>query len=284
MESIPKTPDVQVIVVDDNSTKGRELLAQVIADDVRCEFYVNDTGVQSAGACRNIGLGRAQGKWVLFSDADDYFLDGFIVYLEEHFDNSADIIFFAPTSLELSTGRQASRHILYAGLVGKYLKRRNEKNEYDLKFRFCVPWSKMYRRELVDRCGLEFETVPVSNDIMFCTNAALHAKSIDASGAAIYCVTKDSGTLTTTATARSERNFDVRVDVRLRRVRLLREHLSKRELRHAGLFCGDYLFLAFKWFGIKKFLETAKVFRKKKVKWFTFSRVNLAMAWQMLKG
>jgi len=78
--SIPRIPDFQVIVIDDSSTVDEDKLVQVIADDGRCEFYRNTTGVQSAGACRNIGLTHALGKWLLFADADNFFVDGFKLF------------------------------------------------------------------------------------------------------------------------------------------------------------------------------------------------------------
>ena len=73
LQSIPQREDIQVIVVDDNSD------AQYI-DDVQaaCDTHPNTrcfltTEGRGAGFARNKALKQVNSKWVIFSDADDYF-------------------------------------------------------------------------------------------------------------------------------------------------------------------------------------------------------------------
>jgi len=275
LSTIPKTPEVQVIVIDDNSTADREKLDSVISGDNRCEFYVNSTGIQSAGACRNTGLSYMKGEWVLFADADDYFTDNFYEYLENYYNDPSDVIYFTPKSINISTMKESSRHVLYAGIVKKYLKKPSDKNEINLRYRFGVVWSKMIRREIIIQNNIEFETVSASNDIMFSTRLGQCIKTFQASEKVIYCVTKSTDTLTTTI---KEVNLDTRIDVLIRRYEFYRKNLTEKELRQLEVTGELMLFEAFMGFGIKKFFDVIKLLKKNKVKLFAVSLFNLHMS------
>ena len=73
LQSIPSRNDIQIIVVDDCSDK--DVICKV---ERLCSLYntllIKTTEGKGAGYVRNIGLTRAIGKWVLFADADDFFL------------------------------------------------------------------------------------------------------------------------------------------------------------------------------------------------------------------
>lgn len=70
LHSIPKREDVEIFVVDDNSDP------QIMAGYKELEgvryFYTRESC--GAGYARNIALREARGEWLLFADADDYFL------------------------------------------------------------------------------------------------------------------------------------------------------------------------------------------------------------------
>lgn len=65
--------DYQVIIVDDGSTDGSLAVARdYAARDARFEVIVSRHG--GPGAARNIGLEYARGEYVLYMDADDYWV------------------------------------------------------------------------------------------------------------------------------------------------------------------------------------------------------------------
>lgn len=62
--------DFEVIIIDDGSTDGSGQLAQKMADaDLRVYYYWQEN--QGVSAARNHGMELAQGKWIMFVDADD---------------------------------------------------------------------------------------------------------------------------------------------------------------------------------------------------------------------
>lgn len=197
LDSIPARGDVQVIVVDDNSTKQCEELDQVkIKYRGRVEFYRNDTGIQSAGSCRNIGLDHAKGKWLLFADADDFFVPGFYEIISKYYDDDADIIYFTPTSIYVDSNLPSDRHKKMAECVVSYLDNPTIENEIKLKF-IGYPWSKMIRSQLVIQGNIKFSQVMHWNDMYFSVLSGCKANKIKAVNEIIYCITRSFGSLTT---------------------------------------------------------------------------------------
>lgn len=63
--------DFEIIVIDDGSTDNTEQLIESNYSNVVRYFYQDNKG---PGAARNKGLEQAQGQFIIFLDADDYFL------------------------------------------------------------------------------------------------------------------------------------------------------------------------------------------------------------------
>lgn len=196
LSSIPIDESIQLIVIDDKSSEDlTEIQKLVLARGGL--FLHNTTNVKGAGTCRNLGLSQAKGKWLVFADADDYFLDGAFDIMKRHEDSTADIIHFIPTSKDLITGKSSTRHTWCEKLVRRYLSEATEENELMLRYRYMVPWSKMFRNQMVRDTGILFDEVIAANDIMFSARCGYYAKTVEAFPEKIYCVTKSEGTLTT---------------------------------------------------------------------------------------
>lgn len=82
----------ELIIVDDGSTdKSGQIVEEYLNDD-RIKYYYKENGGPSSA--RNFGVDKASKKWILFLDADDYFLpDAFVTYGNLIQQNS-DIRFF----------------------------------------------------------------------------------------------------------------------------------------------------------------------------------------------
>ena len=233
VKTIPDREDIQVIIVDDNTFDDNNRIKKELSDTVNSyvntaiEIYVNDS-VRSAGACRNIGLDHAKGKWLIFADADDWFLDTAFDTFDIHSDDGEDIIYFASTSVELPDMTPGVRHIHYVEAIRRYLKNRND--EAYLKYQFVVPWAKMVRFKLVEENNIRFDEVRWCNDVMFSVRTGFYARSIAAFTDPVYCITRKKGTLTS---KRSEQEFLTRFDVYVSEYVFLYPKLNKKDFKDA---------------------------------------------------
>lgn len=218
--SVPKREDVEIIVVDNSSTP---IDSGLYKSEPMVSIYFSDNS-RGAGGARNVGLSKAQGRWLLFMDADDYFTPTAFESLDRFVESNNDIVFFKPTSVFSETNELAGRHLVFCEEIDEYLK---TGNEYDLRYReFDVPWAKMIKRTFVEENNIQFDEVPASNDVMFSLKTGIAAKKISASGDTVYCVTVTKGSITN---VKSLRNLKSDFDVRIRKNALLVSHGLKRE-------------------------------------------------------
>ncbi|MBP1934984.1 glycosyltransferase family 2 protein [Ammoniphilus resinae] len=276
LESIPETYAIQVIVVDDNSDKEEKEKYKKLSFSYsrnNVEFHTNTSQNKGAGACRNIGLKHAKGDWLLFADADDYFLGGFIEKVKKYFNSENDVVFFKPTSIQIDTGDVDTRHLPYSNLITNYIENKNRTSELFLKYRFYVPWSKLIKHSFVKNNQILFEEVIASNDIMFSTKIGCYLREFEVSEEIIYCVTRNSGTLTTTV---NEKIFDSRFIEYLKCYTFLKAHLTKNEfiLLDINDSSGLGFILNARKFGYKKTFEVHRKLRKKNVRILNPKMIN----------
>lgn len=234
MNTLPLSRNIEVLIIDDKSNldpyKYEVLKSKYNYENVH--FYKNMTNIKGAGVCRNIGIKHSKGRWFLFADSDDFFVQDFYEKLLPYLKSKSDIIFFNPTSLDEQTKEISDRHIEYSKLVKNYINNYNEKNEALLRYQFFVPWSKLIKQNLVKENSISFEEVIASNDIMFSTAVGYKAKSIVASLDTIYSVTKSKGSLTTKI---NEEIFDVRLEVLINYYKYLKNNLSADTLKYLNI-------------------------------------------------
>ena len=276
LESIPDDKKIQTIVVDDKSDSFHLKAIEKLKYKYDFEFYENERD-KSAGTCRNIGLEKAKGKWIMFADSDDYFVDGFYEKVSKYFNSNIDVVFFSPTSQYIDTGKVADRHLSFKKIIEDYLKDRSKKNEFFLRYNFISPWSKLIRKDFLDSHKIRFDEGPIgAEDVMLSTQVGYFMKNFDVSRDVIYCITKRYGSLTTNL---KENYFDLRLNTRVSRINFLKANLSKEEfgkimnpfIRNKA---AEFLLLGFRRSGYKKFFHVYNLYRRENIKWFRMVYLN----------
>lgn len=193
VDSIPQRDDVEVIVVDDNSDEDKK--ANIIRPDVRL-IFIDKEHTRGAGHARNVGMSEGKGKWFLFADADDFYKPNFIEVLDEYKNDDIDILFFNVDTVDNDTLKPIKEY--RSDFHQRQFKEFDGLQESIDKFLFWGygPWRKMVSRRLVEKYGLFFEEIAVSNDSFFSLQTSYFAKKWKKDERVLYSLTKYKNSLT----------------------------------------------------------------------------------------
>ena len=109
LDTIPEREDIQVIVVDDNSS-SEFVDFNNFPGKVRANVTVIfDKIGGGAGHARNQALNLADGKWVIFVDSDDFFTKNSFSVFDSCSESDADVILFKVDCVDTDTLAPASR-------------------------------------------------------------------------------------------------------------------------------------------------------------------------------
>jgi len=188
-DSIPEKEGIEIIVVDNSEVPvQREEI-----DSPRDVVFLHSAYDCHAGGARNEGINHAQGKWLIFSDADDYFAPGAFEVFDQYKDSDADIIYFCADGVYPETGDRSEQADLYTHLVQNYLK--DPSNEWGLRLSFHVPWAKMVRRSFVEENRIRYDEVVANNDDYFSLVSGYYARKIEAVDKVVYLYVVSHGSL-----------------------------------------------------------------------------------------
>jgi len=229
--SIPDCEDIQVIVVDDNSNSQIVDFSKFPSLNRSNTITLFTKEGKGAGYARNIALQQAKGEWLLFADADDYFLPNAFDLIRKYKDSEADIVYFHSKSCFSDTGLPADRNIQHEQLFAQYDKNNTHSVKY-LKYNYLEPWGKLIKRQLVVEHSIRFDEVMHANDVMFSTKTAFYADKIEVSDDPIYCITVASGSLVHIRSLESRRQ---RYEVMLRTNLFLREN-GEKQYEHSIMY------------------------------------------------
>ncbi len=281
LKSIPVMNDIEVLVIDDNSNEGLIEYDSLQKEFGLVRFLSNNSSNKGAGACRNIGMDKATGKWVLFADADDYYISGYYETIKPFFQSDYEVIFFRPTSIDLRSGIISDRYKPYEERLLNYLNNGGQKDELELRYKLFSPWSKMIRRDILFKNKILFDEIIVANDMMFSAKLGYHMEKFHVSQEAIYCVTSSAESLTQ---KNDEKYFDIRVSVYIDYYKYLKEKLDKNQFNLVNVSGRDYIIRAIRnRYSFAKLMQIYLLFRKNKVKVFKFSDINIFKVIKVLK-
>ena len=215
LDSIPDIPDVQVIVVDDNSSVEKVDFDNFPGKGRKYTTAIFDKSGGGAGRARNIGMKHAEGKWLVFADSDDFFVKDAFDILEKHKDDHEDIILFKADSVDSDDYSPSDRHLKLNKAIDDALSGTITNKQAVLKM--PVPWCKMLRREYIQGKGVLFDEIYANNDMMFVLKSTCwaDATAVTVTNEVLYTVTTRQGSLEAMKRT-STRNYLCMIDVLIR--------------------------------------------------------------------
>ncbi len=195
LKTVPIREDIQVIVVDDCSPRAENYKEQYSElSRPYLEYYSTPIG-GSAGRARNVGLDHAKGRWLIFADADDFFVDDFERLLYKYKDAEEDIVYFKHENVDTNDfTKKGNRCHIFNEIIERC--QENPLAKEDLRCCHNTPWAKMIKREFVEQNDIRFDEVKYSNDAYFCIKAGCAAKEVRAVNEVMYVLTERMGSLT----------------------------------------------------------------------------------------
>ncbi|MFD5639851.1 glycosyltransferase family 2 protein [Streptomyces sp. NPDC127077] len=160
---------IEVIAVDDGSTDGTgeylEEFAERAAMSVTVVRQANSGGPSGP---RNVGLGKARGRYVFFLDADDYFgaeaLERMVTMADEQ---GTDVVL----GKVVGVNRTAPKSM--------WGKNQPRTDVFSSNIKFTLSAQKLFRRDLLTRHGMVFdESLKTGEDALFTMEAYLRADGV----------------------------------------------------------------------------------------------------------
>jgi len=177
LDSVPKRDDLQIIVVDDCSTKDLEILEEIKKSHPNVEWYSTETNGGS-GKARNIGLQHINGKYLLFADSDDTFTSEINSILNDYKDKDFDLLYFNVCIRR----EEDNKHITGLNYISNsIINYQKSCNIDDIRYHQTQPWCKIISSRLTIQNRITFEESCVSNDVKFSTLVDYYSKRILAS-------------------------------------------------------------------------------------------------------
>ena len=195
--SIPKREDVQIIVVDDNSSEENIVNLQSIEHNYKQNnlsiLYLKKSQANGAGHARNIGLEQAVGKWVVFADSDDTFESNILnTAFDKYVNSEYDIIYFNINCLDTKTKEpMTNADKMYLNNIYSV-----DDAENKCRYKIQVPWGKFVKRKLIEEHNIKFDETKVGNDAWFSLLVGFYAKSIEIDYSKMYNWMVRSGSIT----------------------------------------------------------------------------------------
>lgn len=186
IDSIPVREDIEIIVVDDNSDEKKK--PTIRSRRNLSVILLEAEHSNGAGRARNVGLEHANGKWVLFADADDFYVDDFCRVLDYYScANDVDVCYFDYYTCDKKgeNKRAFSTRIINSHEI---LDR--------VKFTIKAPWNKMVLKAFISKHNIHFEEVPNGNDVFYSYQVGYLSANSILIDSAVYIYTVDSNGIT----------------------------------------------------------------------------------------
>lgn len=164
--------DLEIVCVDDGSSDGSLSILHREAASHPC-IKVFSQKNQGAGAARNVGLDHASGDVITFCDADDYLIPNGLGYvLDTFWKEKIDVLCHASTTLSAQKMKNWREDY---NVQGEVVCDGSGREVYERDTKYFV-WNTLIRRSFLERIGLRFLPMTMSEDSVFMLELMMQAE------------------------------------------------------------------------------------------------------------
>lgn len=183
--------DLEALLIDDGSADGSRDLCQRFAAEHACfRFFPCEHG--GVSAARNYGLSKAQGRYVLFLDSDDFLAKDCLSGLDGVLQRANwDLIQF---STNLLVGETVIRRVLPSFSCASPEEMIDQFARLLCRRKVNAPWGKVYRLDLIRKHDIVFpQGLSLGEDKVFNLRYAMHCRRFAILSETLYCTCLDNG-------------------------------------------------------------------------------------------
>lgn len=178
-----KFRDLELLLIDDGSSdKSGKICDRYAAIDERVKVFHKENG--GASSARNMGLDYAIGQWITFVDSDDSLTD---YAFELDWKNISEDLILFPFYFNYRNGTSELFSLKTSGIINNLIP--FFEKEFD-QFIFRVPWSKLYRNELIGNLRFD-EKIKCGEDTLFVVNYLKNVKKCNVQEKPFYIFNQD---------------------------------------------------------------------------------------------
>lgn len=173
--------DIQIILVDDGSTDNTiDMLREYESKDERIIVIKKEIHT-NAGDSRNMGIGFADGEYLSFLDADDFFEPDM---LEKAYNTAkqddAEIVAFRCNQYDNYSGefRDCPWTLKHHEMPEHLPFSARDCADHIFTMTSCTAWDKLFRNDFIQKNRLLFQSIPSCNDMLFTFSAYSVAERI----------------------------------------------------------------------------------------------------------
>ena len=188
--------DIEIILVDDGSTDGCDLLCNKLAknDNRIIVIHKKNGGLSDA---RNAGLDIAKGRFIYFLDSDDTIENNLLETAIERIDDSDLICFSYKQINEDGTSATVWHQLECVYTIKTPEEKLNFLLNILLKYKIAwESWNRLYKKEIIDKYQIRYEDNKkiFAEDLYFCAAYCAHVKKVISIDVVLYnyLVRKDS--------------------------------------------------------------------------------------------
>lgn len=243
INSIPQRDDLEIIVVDNNSSPELVDFDHFPGMDRSEVVMVRDNVSKGAGGARNTGVAIARGRWILFIDADDMFNDCINQILDDYkYVTDFDVVYFDISYLISVDPNIEKNGISRIHQIIELHEKQPEIAENLFRYSYFYPWGKLIDRQIFSKEAVFFEDSVIMNDVAFSYRLGYYARKISIDDRKIQSVIMRQGSV----------SCNQSVDSYLERIRIKTE---------AGCFYKDHS-IPLSYLGYNNYLFFFKMFLK----------------------